>query len=418
MRTAVPTRIRCSPIPAGCTGALQPNPGFDPLLGCYDLTRTGTLPASDGCPTSTSGLYTYNGHANIRELALLPAGHHHLKNWTFNLGIRGDIYNGIPSASQAEPRLGVVIQHQADQHGAAGFLCAHLETPFNENLVLSSGAATTRWSTRSCRRSRLSLPDTRRCGRAGATSSTLGLQQAFGQVPGGGRRVHLEVHAPGLRFQRVSATRRSRFRSSGHNSKIPGYAIRASMPNFHGLSAFVVMSSVAARFFTPQVAASARRRERSDACSASTTTRRFNQTTHLQYQPWKDGPWIGFNWRYDSGLVAGPVPCAGGNCANGPNGTTRIVDVSGLTPDQQFEAGLFCGSVHATPTTPISPTVCARRRSTARRWLQIPAAGTENDDHNPPRIAPRNLFDMAIGARQYVPRRRATNGARGFRWST
>jgi hypothetical protein len=46
----------------------------------------------------------------------------------------------------------------------------------------------------------------------------------------------------------------------------------------------------------------------------------FNQTTHLQYQPFKNLPWIGFNWRYDSGLVAGPVPCAGGNCANGPNG--------------------------------------------------------------------------------------------------
>ena len=38
-----------------------------------------------------------------------------------------------------------------------------------------------------------------------------------------------------------------------NSSKIPGYAIRATVPNFHGLSAFVVMSSVAARFFTPQV---------------------------------------------------------------------------------------------------------------------------------------------------------------------
>ena len=27
----------------------------------------------------------------------------------------------------------------------------------------------------------------------------------------------------------------------------------------------------------------------------------------------------------------------------------------------------------------------------------IPAAGTENDDRNPPRVAPRNLFDAAIG---------------------
>lgn len=37
------------------------------------------------------------------------------------------------------------------------------------------------------------------------------------------------------------------------SSKIPGYAIRSSMPNFHGLTAFIVMSSVAARFFGPQV---------------------------------------------------------------------------------------------------------------------------------------------------------------------
>ena len=29
--------------------------------------------------------------------------------------------------------------------------------------------------------------------------------------------------------------------------------------------------------------------------------------------------------------------------------------------------------------------------------IQVPAPNTENDDHNPPRIAPRNLFDLAVG---------------------
>ena len=29
--------------------------------------------------------------------------------------------------------------------------------------------------------------------------------------------------------------------------------------------------------------------------------------------------------------------------------------------------------------------------------MSIPADGTENDDKNPPRIAPRNLFDVAVG---------------------
>ena len=37
------------------------------------------------------------------------------------------------------------------------------------------------------------------------------------------------------------------------SSKIPGYAIRVSVPNFHGLTAYIVMSSVAARFFGPQI---------------------------------------------------------------------------------------------------------------------------------------------------------------------
>ena len=123
----------------------------------------------------------------------------------------------------------------------------------------------------------------------------------------------------------------------------------------------------------------------------------FNQTTHLQYQFKKTGPWLGFNWRYDSGLVAGPVPCAGGNCNNGPNGTDSIVDFSGLTPDQQFQAGLFCGPAHATPTTPINVAGLCPGSQFGSTLIKIPAPGTEDDDHNPPRIAPRNLFDIALG---------------------
>jgi hypothetical protein len=183
-------------------------------------------------------------------------------------------------------------------------------------------------------------------------------------------------------------------------SKIPGFAVRGTVPNVHGFTAYVVLSHVAARFFEPQVSGIGA------APTGSAVFRidhdeNFNQTTHLQYQPWKRGPWIGFNWRYDSGLVAGPVPCAGGeDCANGPNGTDSVVDVSALSPDQQFQAGLYCGSVHATPTTPISSNLGADLCPAAEYGsplLVIPAAGTENDDHNPPRIAPRSLFDASIG---------------------
>ena len=95
--------------------------------------------------------------------------------------------------------------------------------------------------------------------------------------------------------------------------------------------------------------------------------------------------------------MAGPVPCAGGNCGNGPNGTDSIVDVSGITPDQQFQAGLFCGPVRATPTTPIGDSGLCPASQYGSSLIKIPAPGTENDDHNPPRIAARNLFDLAVG---------------------
>jgi hypothetical protein len=188
-------------------------------------------------------------------------------------------------------------------------------------------------------------------------------------------------------------------------SKIPGYAIRATVPNFHGFTAFVVMSSVAARFFTPQVSGIGATPPTAGGGSVFRIDHdeTFNQTTHLQYQPWTRGPWIGFNWRYDSGLVAGPVPCFGGeSCANGPGGggPNDLIDVSGITPDQQYQAGLFCGSVFATPTTPISSSAGANLCPAAQygsKYISIPAPGTENDDHNPPRIAPRNLFDIAVG---------------------
>ncbi len=111
--------------PNNCTGMLQPNPAYNPLLACIDLTRTAPIPASNGCPGSTSGLYTYHGHADIRELALFFQDNITVKNWSFNLGVRFDHYDGITGANQAEPRLGIAYNHQAEQYRISDFLCAH-----------------------------------------------------------------------------------------------------------------------------------------------------------------------------------------------------------------------------------------------------------------------------------------------------
>jgi hypothetical protein len=165
-----------------------------------------------------------------------------------------------------------------------------------------------------------------------------------------------------------------------------------SVPNFHGFSALMVFSSVAARFFRPQVSGAGATPSAPGGVFRIDHDEKFNQTTHLQYQPWKNGPWLGFNWRYDSGLVAGAVPFA--TSAN-PNDPNFQVDLSGLTADQQFQAGLTCNGAHATPIIPL-PTSCPGNQY-GSTLVKIPAPGTENDDHNPPRIAPRHLFDLSVG---------------------
>jgi hypothetical protein len=388
--------------PATCGGPLQPNVGqgsvsaFIPLLACYDLTRTGNLPASDGCPNGDSTGYNFFGHADIKEFAFYVQDAITVHNWSFMLGVRFDKYNGITSAAQGEPRLGIAYNIKPTGTVLRVSYARTMETPFNENLVLASLG---------CEQPVIAAFQTLVAGGACVTTSPLspghrnefhaGFQQAFGRyLVIDGEYIWKYTHKS-FDFSVLGNTPIT-YPIEWQSSKIPGYAIRATVPNYHGLTAFVVMSSVAARFFGPQVAGVGAA-PGGDTVFRIDHDEKFNQTTHLQYQPFKALPWISFNWRYDSGLVAGPVPCADGNCGNGPNGSDTLVDVSGLTPDQQFEGGLYCGTVHATPTTPITPNGLCPASEYGSTLVSIPAPGSENDDHNPPRVASRNLFDVALG---------------------
>ena len=113
------------------------NGNFNPLLGCYDLTRTTPSP-NDGCATSTSGLYTFNGHTDVKELALYVQDNITKGNWALNLGLRGDFYNGLTTHREAEPRLGVAYNVKRTNTVLRVSYARTMETPFNENLVLSN----------------------------------------------------------------------------------------------------------------------------------------------------------------------------------------------------------------------------------------------------------------------------------------
>jgi Carboxypeptidase regulatory-like domain/TonB-dependent Receptor Plug Domain len=377
--------------PGQCGGAQNPggsaNPDFNPLLLPADLTRGGTL-------------FPFRGHTDVKLLSLYVQDAITKGNFSVNLGLRGDFYNGLTSHKEAEPRLGVAYNIKKTNTVLRASYARILETPFNENLVLSShGCADPVLNPLLVCSSNLPTPFSP----GWRNEFHVGLQQAFGKyLVFSGEYVWKYTHNA-YDFGVFGATPLT-FPIEWHNSKIPGVAGRVSVPNIHGFSALFVFSSVAATFFNPQLGGAGAVPPGSGNTDISAFRidhdEKFNQTTHVQYQPWKTGPWVGFNWRYDSGLVAGAVPCAGGNCNNGPLGSDTVVDGSVISPNQQFQAGLFCGPIHATATTPISSSLGANLCPASQygsTLLSIPAPGTEDDQHNPPRVAPRHLFDLAVG---------------------
>jgi hypothetical protein len=362
------------------------NPCYNPVTGMalaapcsnllpYDLTRGGTV-------------YGFHGHTDVKELSIYAQDAITKGNWSLNLGLRGDFYNGLVTHREAEPRVGVAYKIKGSNTVLRTSYARVLETPFNENLVLaSSGCANA------------VLNPLLGCAAAGVNPLSpgwrnefhAGIQQAVGKyLVFSGEYIWKYTHNA-YDFSILGATPVT-FPIEWHNSKIPGFAGRVSVPDFHGFSALVVFSSVSARFFLPQLGGAGAVPSAPGGVFRIDHDEKFNQTTHLQYQPWKRGPWVGFNWRYDSGLVAGSVPFAVSGDPSNPN---FQVNLSGLTADQQFQAGLVCNGQGATPTAPLPATCPGSQFSSS--LVSIPASGTENDDKNPPRIAPRHVFDLAVG---------------------
>ena len=381
--------------PTACDGVVSfPNPSYLPVLGPYDLTRGGSE-------------YAYFGHTDVKELAMYIEDQIKAGDWLFNLGIRGDVYNGLTSAQQTEPRLGVGYHIKPTGTVLSVSYARTLETPFNENLVLSSSGC-----------SNAVLAPLLLC--SAGVSGTLqpgfrnefhaSLQQGFGKhAVVSGEYIWKYTHNA-FDFSVLGNTPIT-FPIDWHNSKIPGYAIRAEVPTVRGFSAYFVTSSVAARFFPPQVAGAGATVGQTGLPFRIDHDEKFNQTTHLQYTLSHanvlSGLWGGFNWRYDSGLVAGNAPCYGTADPNSPclassttlNGQPAIamVDATGgpLTADEEFQAGFTCNGAKATPTVAL-PSVCLASQFSSS-LISVPAPNTGDNDKNPQRIAPRNLFDASLG---------------------
>jgi hypothetical protein len=384
------------------------DPTFVPSLGCLD--ESGNPNPGTACAilapydlTTGGGLFSFHGRADVKELALYIEDQMTKGNWSLNLGLRAEAYNALSTAKQLEPRLGIAYNIKPSTTVLRISYARSLETPFNENLVIASTGCNYPFL------ATLIPPPGVDCSLGPIhpgwrNEFHAGLQQAFGRhLVVDGEYVWKYTHN-GYDFGTVGASP-IYFPIEWSRSSIPGWDLRATVPTYHGFSAFVVASSVAARFFAPQVAGVPIIPPVSGVFRID-HDEHLNQTTHLEYQPWKRGPWFAFNWRYDSGLVAGATPCYNLDTATcQPTSTTldgqpavamlNTITGASLTADQEFQAGFTCNGIGATPYQALPRTCLASKFGST--FIKVPAPGTENDDHNPQRIQPRGLFDLAVG---------------------
>jgi hypothetical protein len=347
--------------PSQCAaGGYEANTNFQSGLLAYDLTRGGEL-------------FAFRGRTDIKQEAVYVQDSLALKNLTVNGGVRFDNYNGMSRSHGVQPRAGASYVFKKTKTVLRASYGRFFLTPYNENLVLSSSTGTG--------------------GLAGATG-------AYGDQPlVAGRRNHFEtglqqgitshILVDASYFWKftdddfdfdVFLNTPLAFPIQWRKSKIDGVSVRVNLAETHRISAYSVFGHTRARFFGPETGGLIFNSPVDTGAFRIDHDQNFEQNTHLQYRLGKRLPWVGINWDYESGMVAGAVP----------DFATALT----LTGDQQAQIGLYCGNTYATVSTPLRTCNAANYGATR---VKIPTAGTENDDSNPPRIAPRNLFDLAIG---------------------
>jgi hypothetical protein len=379
-----------SPMPGTACATLEP----------YDLTEGGSL-------------YPFHGHTDIKEFAAYAQDAITAGQWSGNFGLRFDRYNGLTIASQVEPRL--ALSYKVKQSGTVLRVsyARSLESPFNENLIIASEG---------CYYPVIAalIPCTPSPNRPGFRNDFhAGFEQSLSKYAVLSADYVWKYTHNAYDFSVLGATPIT-FPIGWNNSKIPGFDGRLDVPPIHNFTAQVVFSLVAARFFTPQTSGLGTIPAPPGSAVSHTPFRidhdeRFNQTTHAQYQLGKRGPYVGFNWRFDSGQVAGAAPCYGTLASNDcPQTTTlngqpavNLADSFGnaLTADQEAQAGFACKGVRASLGNPL-PAKCLVSQFTSS-LLSMPAPNKENDDHDPPRVAPRSLFDLSFGEDNLLHRKEA-----------
>jgi hypothetical protein len=347
--------------PANCGRfGFLPNPDLQPGLVPYDLTRGGKL-------------FQFSGNANVNEYAFYVQDAIKFGNLAVQAGLRLDHYAGIVSDTSAQPRIGFSYLIKPTGTVIRAAYSRTFETPYNENLVLSSATGEGGLAANAFGAVSAPLKPGNR------NQFNAGLQQAFGRYLVVDGDYFWKYTDNAYDFGNLFDTP-IHFPISWRKSKLDGLAVRVGTINLRGFQWTTTMGHTRARYFGPESGGLVFNSDVSTgAVFRIDHDQAFQQSTNFRYQHGKNGLWFAFTWRYDSGLVAGAVG--------------SLDDALGLTGAQQAAIGFFCGNQRPTIGSPI--TSCTGSFGATR--LKIPAEGTEDDDHNPPRIAARHLFDLGAG---------------------
>ena len=365
--------------PGQCAGAgFQQNPGFSAGISPFDLTRGGSL-------------FTFHAADNINQYAFYVNDSITAGKFVINAGFRLDRYDGLVAATSPQPRLGIAYNIKKTGTVLRAAYARTFETPFNENLLLSSatglgGLAQNVFG---------SVGEPLHPGNRNQFNT--GFQQAIGKYVLIDADYFWKYTHDAYDFNTLLSTTIT-FPIVWHNSKLDGVTGRVSTTNIHGFQAYWTFGHTRARYFPPEtgglvfqgapLAAGVFRIDHDQA---------FQSTLNLRYQRPHNAEWVAFIYRYDSGLVVSGVPDAGSALIGGS---------AGLTPNEQVTIGLACNGVPATVANPISNCVNPNgaEGKVTSKLLVLPQGGyggfpsQENDDHNPDRVKPRNLFNLGVGS--------------------
>lgn len=345
--------------PSQCGPAgLAVNPAYLPRLLAIDLTREGKL-------------FNFTGYTDIKQEAIFGNDSLRLSDFTFNLGLRFDNYNGLISSSAWQPRVGLAYS-SAWLHSAfhVGYSRVFL-TPYNENLIVASSKGPGSGSAALGAVGSAMLKTGRR------NQFNVGFETQLSKLLSFSGEYLWKFTYGAYDFD-VLLNSPLTFPTQFQKSKIDGALFRMRLADVHGLAGYVTVSHVRSRLFGPETGGISFSPPYANVARPD-HDQGISMNVYARYQIGRRGPWVGVSYRYDGGLVAVAVP--------------NVATALQLTADEQAQMGFHCGLVFATVSQPIRS--CEVAAGATR--IRIPPAGTENDDRNPPRIAVRNMVDLSIG---------------------